>query len=794
MKKDQPSNENFLYHGITSRILFWTILGMCLLGAIYMTEYYDIYERLLHTKNDHYMLNLTKRVVQEKELSASEFLKHVHASLESFQYKDVFEQIDRMLDHDPTLKDAFLIDTNGYIHYQTQTTNHPSSTNKTGEDIASLSSGLIQSNVYLINDQTFMECLIPITVQSDIWGMLKLIFTLDPIDRERQRLIEQKHFLIFSNLIWIFGVWISGIFSLGIILFIILSRHSKRLLQMGKDINGLDVNQPNIFKTLASRPDETGYLASQIQQSLTRMIHKFDTSQCQYDQLHETYEDSSQLNEKTRILLQEVQSGLKEWENQYRSTINACQEALMFLGRKDEIIEVNQAFLNMTGYHMGELQNTELIDLIPKAWKTAFTQILMRHVHNNIEPPPVEIAIRRKDQTFLYLFISGQLCFKQNNEFHKIILSGINISANKRTQYMLDDLERLLQTDLKEAIGRIIGLSELMSAKTQVGKKELLEWSGIIHQNARRMLDKVQQSFDFFKIEANEFELQYRVCNLIQMFQKLETDFSSLLLAKSINIKYSVDGHPMNWTQVLDIWGDCNLLYAMFTRLLGDIFDVSPDDQTITISCVQTKDLQVNIHCNVDFPEQDYNTFFNRPLDASDKRKGAYAALLIAKAHGGTIGLRSSTDKGTQLILILPGKTLTRQEITSSPLKILVADDSPNNRLLLDFYLSEGTKWSNDMANNGQEAVTLFSQNDYDMILMDIEMPVMDGISAIKAIRGIERTHKEKQRTCIIALTADLSPDINEQAFQAGADAFLGKPVEQEKLVETILTFKNKCQ
>ncbi|KPA17441.1 membrane protein containing Signal transduction response regulator, receiver region domain protein [Candidatus Magnetomorum sp. HK-1] len=792
MKTDQLSIKKTFKHSIATRILFWIFIGFCVLGTIFISEYHDIYNQLLQTKNNQYLTILTNQMVQKKELIASKLLKQITFNIELFQYIEVFNLIDKLVDQDPSLLNAFLIDANGYVHHQKKTANELLSSTKKYEDIKTISSGLINSNVYIGDNQTYLVCMVPITIQTEDWGKLKLVYLLDSINNEKKRLHEQQNFLIFSNLIWIFGVWVSCLISLGIAIYIILSRHSKRLVQMGEEIDTIEHKQTNVYKTLSCRSDETGYLASKIQQNYNQMFQKLTTFQSRYNQLHETYKDSDQINERTRKLLHDAQSGIKEWEQQYKITFNTCQEALLFLSLKGKILEVNQSFLNMTGYQQKDILNIDLTTFIPKDWNVPFKQTILRKILNDIEPEPQEIVIRRKDNTFLFLSITGHLCHNPYSEPHKILLSGINISLQKHAQLMFKDLDFLIQHDLKDALGRIIGLSELMTAKTQVGKKDLVEWSGIIHQNARKMLDMVQQELSFFKIESNRFELQCRECNLIKIFQKLETDLSLIMISKSIEIQYHLDKTPISWDHTFDIWADCNLLTLMFNRLLVNILNISPENQKIYISLIKNHEINIIIHSEVKLTKEMVNEFFSRPLNDSKQKNGAYIALLIAKAHGGSIGIQSNTHTGSEFILMLPNKSSSiSQDLRKKPLNILVADDSQNNQIIIDFYLTDNTSWTNDAANNGQEALAFYKKNAYDLILMDIEMPVMNGISAIKAIRKFEQEKELEGKKCpkiyIIALSADTSIEAQNQAIQAGADDFMNKPVEQETLIKTIL-------
>lgn len=754
-----------------------------------MTVHYDTCQRLLEAKNEQYLSNLIDRTIHVRQLTGADMVKQISSSIESFRYIEVFDAVDKMVEQDESLLNAYIIDTNGYAHHQTHPTRYISLPKKDVHN-KNVMAGLIESHIFIKQTKTFLECTVPIIIKYDVWGMLKLVYQLKSIDREKKRLNAHLRFLLFYNMIWIFVVWISGMISILIALYIILIRHSRRLIQMGKQIENFQPDQENMYTTLASRTDETGFLARQIYQTSSRLMKKVKTIQSEYNQLNESYEDSYQITEKTRTLLQEVQTGLKEWEYQFRTVFGCCQESLIFINCQGKILEANQAFLKLSGYSIQEIQHMEFVNLIPKDWQSIFTQTFMRQIQTQTQTQLFEIAIICKGHTYLYLSITGRLLFKNNTDPHKILITGIEMSWKRKTNYMLNDLELLLKQDLKDALSRVIGLSELMAVKTQVGKKDLIDWSHIIHQNARKMLDMLQQALDIFKIEADAYALNCRQCNLNNIFQKITTDFSALLLSKSLEIQYSMNEDPVTWDQIFEIWGDCNLLHVMFSLLLGDIIEYSPEHQKLTIVFHQEADLHISIQCQMPLPENTLNNFFVRPADTSKQYKGAYTAMLIAKAHGGTLGIRSSASHSSQFILILPDNKSTAINDTKTYTKrILIADDSPNSYLLMEFYLSQYDDWFKVFANNGQEAVERFQEMPYDTILMDIEMPELDGISAIKAIRKIEKnlSQRTEKPSKILVMTADTSDETRTNVIAAGANALIEKPINAEELINMIL-------
>jgi CheY-like chemotaxis protein len=124
--------------------------------------------------------------------------------------------------------------------------------------------------------------------------------------------------------------------------------------------------------------------------------------------------------------------------------------------------------------------------------------------------------------------------------------------------------------------------------------------------------------------------------------------------------------------------------------------------------------------------------------------------------------------------------------------KILVVEDSEDNRFLVEAYLSE-QPYRLKFVENGQEAVNAFENEEFDLVLMDIQMPVMDGLTATGLMRAFERRHG-RARTPILALTADALLGDAERSHAAGCDAHLAKPISQEDLITAIENFRFVAQ
>jgi len=123
-------------------------------------------------------------------------------------------------------------------------------------------------------------------------------------------------------------------------------------------------------------------------------------------------------------------------------------------------------------------------------------------------------------------------------------------------------------------------------------------------------------------------------------------------------------------------------------------------------------------------------------------------------------------------------------QTTERPLRILVADDHPINRQVVEVLLSEFDV-ELVLAENGLEAYEAFEAAPFDMVLMDMQMPVMDGLTAIRKIRARE-TDAAQGRTPIVMLTANTLPEHRAASLEAGADLHLPKPIEAERLIAVL--------
>jgi two-component system, sensor histidine kinase len=167
----------------------------------------------------------------------------------------------------------------------------------------------------------------------------------------------------------------------------------------------------------------------------------------------------------------------------------------------------------------------------------------------------------------------------------------------------------------------------------------------------------------------------------------------------------------------------------------------------------------------------------------------------LAGLMQGTISAKGRPGEGATFTVVLPlmavGDPVAVVEPAAEradypPLRVLLVDDNATNRKVVELMLAQVGAVTTP-SQDGREAVSAFRHGVFDVVLMDLQMPIMDGLSATRAIREMERV-EGRRRTPLMVLSANVSPEDRRASAEAGAQAHLGKPIRAEELITTLMT------
>ena len=363
----------------------------------------------------------------------------------------------------------------------------------------------------------------------------------------------------------------------------------------------------------------------------------------------------------------------------------------------------------------------------------------------------------------------------------------------------------------------ILGMAELLN-ETDLNKEQK-KYVKSFQGAGETLLNLINDILDFSKIEAGQIDIEKIDLDLQEVVDSTMEIMAVRAKGKGLEIcahiekevpKYLV-GDPSRVKQILfNLIGNA----IKFTKK-GDIVirvENDPDSKEPGILRFSVSDTGIGI------PKEKCEQIFEKfkQVDSSTTRKfgGTGLGLAISKQlielMGGRIRVESEVNKGSTFYFTAKfglQKELKRTDDTletkskdaeaklEAPaasedlpsLNILLVEDTKDNRMLIKVFLKK-TPFKLDMAENGQVAVDKFKSNKYDIVLMDMQMPVMDGYEATRIIRKWER-EGELNRTPIVALTAHALKEDKQKSLDAGCDGHITKPIKKKKLIETIVRY-----
>lgn len=353
--------------------------------------------------------------------------------------------------------------------------------------------------------------------------------------------------------------------------------------------------------------------------------------------------------------------------------------------------------------------------------------------------------------------------------------------------------------EIRTPLNALQGFSRLLS-QTDLAKEQQ-RYSNIIYTASENLLTIVNDILDFSKIESDSLPIRKEFFNLKRELKEIQIMFETLAAEKGLSLKIITDKKIKT-----ALYGDADRIKQILVNLIGNAIKFTNDGTvslTTTVLHETDTSLKINFCVNdtgIGMPEKDLGNIFERfeQIDNSFSRNqgGTGLGLAIVKKltelMGGEIQVCSKLNEGSEFNVQLSFEKQNgpfvlekkyqeeNEEILFRGKTILVAEDNRMNQLLIESILE---KFETDpvIVQNGHEVLKYISTNKPALILMDVQMPGMDGITATKIIR-----EKYGNEIPIIAMTAHVLEQEKQNCLQAGMNKYLTKPINEAALVATI--------
>jgi signal transduction histidine kinase/ActR/RegA family two-component response regulator len=358
--------------------------------------------------------------------------------------------------------------------------------------------------------------------------------------------------------------------------------------------------------------------------------------------------------------------------------------------------------------------------------------------------------------------------------------------------------------ELRTPLNSILGLSQVLQEEVfgELNNKQQKSLQ-TIYNNGQHLLELINDILELAKIESGKLELHQENVSILSLCQ------NSLSIVKSHATQKNIQLHLLVADHSLQVNVDERRMRQVLINLLSNAIKFTPDHGTVTLQVgpqyeAQPLLLKV-IDTGIGISPEDQGKLFQAFVQIDSKLSRSYEGTglglvlvkQIVEMHGGTVTLTSKLGEGSCFTISLPWQlskrspqkavslveqTVNPMTVNSSkkPLILLAEDNESNIETILEYLEIKGYEIL--LASNGLQAVELAHSHQPQLILMDIQMPEMDGIEATKTIRqDLAVSHIP-----IIALTALTMPEDMEKCLEAGVNGYLSKPFRLQKLVETI--------
>lgn len=363
--------------------------------------------------------------------------------------------------------------------------------------------------------------------------------------------------------------------------------------------------------------------------------------------------------------------------------------------------------------------------------------------------------------------------------------------------------------EIRTPMNAIIGYTDLLRETALDGEQK--NFISSIQSSGELLLDLVNNILEITKIEAGLLTLKKREFSLSDLVFEVIGLILPKAQRKGIELSCTLDagpydklvGDPLRLRQVMINFVENAVKFTEKGAVYLKVGPFEINDVGQIKVCFEVKDTGIGIEKNM-IPK--LFTRFNQLDDSITKRFGGTGLGLaisyeIIHLMGGDIKVASSLGEGTTftfyLLLDIPTERIENVPATSlknnlslRPLKILLAEDTEENRVLILHYFRK-LPFEFDTVLNGEEAYAKFQERTYDLILMDMQMPVMDGITATRIIREFEKK-SNRQPVPIIALTAYALDEQREMCIASGCNFHVAKPIKKDDLLQIILEHTQK--
>lgn len=556
--------------------------------------------------------------------------------------------------------------------------------------------------------------------------------------------------------------------------------------------------------------DEIGLLKKKLQREIGARKQAESILEAKALQLHQANENLIELNQSLEEKIKERTKSLTESEIKYKSLVEQAEDFIYNIDGNGFFLYVNPIGVQKFGFSEENIIGKSFLEFIPKEdidqELRYYTNIKEKKInsdyhefrivskHGDIYWIGQNVSrINHEDGSFYFTAVARDITARKQTEKELEIARQEAINAQEAEKRFLANMSHEIRTPLNA----IIGMSHLLEDTSL--DNEQSEFLGALSSSARILKSLISDILDISKIDAGSLEVQSSAFNIHSLAHQLINTFEINNTEKDIQYNLSVD--PLINTLLLS---DSQLINQVLLNLLSNASKFTEQGKIgLSIEVLEQNDDAFSLKFNVSdtgigLAEHEIEEIFQEFKQANNSiRKnyggtglGLYISRQIVNLLGGELLVDSVINQGSNFYFILNLEKSIRlnDEMDTPSIESPTQSYSENKALIVEdnafnikYISSLLTKWGlkYDICNNGLDAFNQFKKTEYDIIFMDLQMPVMDGFEATRKIRDYGG---QKSKVPIIALTASTFLSKKRLALEAGMTDFISKPFTPDQL------------
>lgn len=507
-------------------------------------------------------------------------------------------------------------------------------------------------------------------------------------------------------------------------------------------------------------------------------------------------------------------TSLKETEEFFKQVVDNVSDIIYRIDLKGYFTYVNPSGVKQTGYSKTNLLRMKYTSLIRNDFKQKAYYFFKNIFQNKIENSYFEFPLITKGGSEMWIGQKIHL-LKSNNAIVGFQVIARDITSEKEFKEQLIIAKKNAENtaliksqflanmshEIRTPLNGIIGIIHLLGKTVLTDKQKT--YIDAITSSSNQLMGIINDVLDLSKIEAGKMEIVDSEFDLHEMIQSVVSIFEMKTRDKGVKLTFEIEKNVP-----VSIIGDSIRLNQIMYNLIGNAVKFTENGEIkLHISLVEETDEE----CTLKFfitdsgigmeegvTDKIFETFTQAEGDTTRKFGGTGLGLAIVKKlvelQNGTIKVESKINEGSKFTIQLKFKKAMDKKAYVAPqpttnfsllenLEILLVEDNPINQLVTkDLLLEKGAKV--EIADNGQIALDILKNKSFDVVLMDMQMPVLDGYETMKIIRDSDNNQLNK--IPILALTANAIHTEIKKCISDGANDYLSKPFKPESLYQKI--------